>query len=157
MKINDAIFGALFFLLGLAIVVHVQSFPTMSGQKVGPALYPGLAAAALAACGLLLVVSGLRDRKRAPWIETLPWLGSARHVGAFVAIVATTIAYVVLAERIGFLIIAPLALFTMFIAFGVRARAAAIVAVLASVVIWYAFYKLLRVPLPWGVLERFAF
>ena len=26
-----------------------------------------------------------------------------------------------------------------------------------AIVIWYAFYKLLRVPLPWGVLERFAF
>jgi hypothetical protein len=29
--------------------------------------------------------------------------------------------------------------------------------VVGTLVIWYAFYKLLRVPLPWGVLERFAF
>jgi putative tricarboxylic transport membrane protein len=39
----------------------------------------------------------------------------------------------------------------------VRPRTSAIVAVLASLAIWYAFYKLLRVPLPWGVLTPFAF
>ncbi len=27
----------------------------------------------------------------------------------------------------------------------------------ATFVIWFAFYKLLRVPLPWGVLTKFAF
>ena len=41
--------------------------------------------------------------------------------------------------------------------FGVRPATAALVAVVATLVIWYAFYKLLRVPLPWGVLTKFAF
>jgi putative tricarboxylic transport membrane protein len=31
------------------------------------------------------------------------------------------------------------------------------VALIATLVIHFAFYKLLRVPLPWGVLEAFAF
>jgi putative tricarboxylic transport membrane protein len=31
------------------------------------------------------------------------------------------------------------------------------VAVIATVVIHLSFYKLLRIPLPWGILERFAF
>ena len=48
-------------------------------------------------------------------------------------------------------------LFAMFIAFGVRTVTAVVIAVVGTAVIWYAFYKLLRVPLPWGVLERFAF
>jgi len=39
----------------------------------------------------------------------------------------------------------------------VRSGVAIIVAIVGTIVIWYAFYKLLRVPLPWGVLERFAF
>ena len=34
---------------------------------------------------------------------------------------------------------------------------AIVVALAATVVIWYAFYKLLRVPLPWGVLTGMAF
>jgi putative tricarboxylic transport membrane protein len=40
---------------------------------------------------------------------------------------------------------------------GVPRRRAVIVAVLATLVIWYAFYKLLRVPLPWGFLTGVAF
>jgi putative tricarboxylic transport membrane protein len=156
-KINDAVFGALLLVLGLAVLVHVQSFPKIPGQNVGPALFPGIVAAGLVGCAVLLILSGVRSRPQAPWFETLPWLRSPRHIGAFVAVAAATIAYIVLANRVGFLIVAPLALLAMFVAFGVRPVVAVVVAVAGTLVIWYAFYKLLRVPLPWGVLERFAF
>ena len=157
MKINDAVFGALLLVLGLAVLLHVQSFPKIPGQNVGPALFPGSVAGALVICALLLIVSGVRSRPQNAWFEGPPWMRSPRHAGAFVAVVGSTIAYIVLANAVGFLIIAPLALFAMFIAFGVRRRTAVIVAFVGTLVIWYAFYKLLRVPLPWGVLERFAF
>ena len=157
MKINDAVFGALLLVLGLAVLLHVQSFPKIPGQNVGPALFPGSVAGALVICALLLIVSGVRSRPQSAWFEGPPWMRSPRHAGAFVAVVGSTIAYIVLANAVGFLIIAPLALFAMFIAFGVRRRTAVIVAFVGTLVIWYAFYKLLRVPLPWGVLERFAF
>src|SRR5581483_12087685 len=116
----------------------------------------------LIGCALLLIASGLRGRRRpdgeqAAWLAPLPWVGSRRHVAAFVAIVATTIAYILLADRVGFLIVAPIALFLMFVAFGESPFVSAAVAVVATALVWYAFYKLLRVPLPWGVLERFAF
>jgi putative tricarboxylic transport membrane protein len=156
-KINDAIFGALLLVLGLAILLHVQGFPKIPGQNVGPALFPGSVAGALVVCALLLIVSGVRSRPQAPWFEALPWLRSSRHIAAFAAVVGSTILYILFANRIGFVIVAPLALLVMFVAFGVRPVVAAIVAVVGTLVIWYAFYKLLRVPLPWGVLERFAF
>ena len=60
MKISDAVFGAVFVLLGVVVVVHVQGFPRIPGQQVGPALFPGLVAAGL---------GGLRrpaDRQRLP-------------------------------------------------------------------------------------------
>ena len=40
---------------------------------------------------------------------------------------------------------------------GASWRTTILVAVVATVLIHLAFYKLLRVPLPWGVLERWAF
>lgn len=156
MKINDAIFGALLLVLGLAVLVHVQSFPRIPGQNVGPGLFPGLVASVLIACAVSLIVTSLRSRSHV-WFEFLPWVRSPRHAGAFLAIVASTIAYIALANTVGFLIIAPLMLFVMFIAFGVRAVTSAVVAVAGALLIWFAFYKLLRVPLPWGVLTRFAF
>jgi len=156
-KFNDAVFGALLLVLGLAVLVHVQSFPKIPGQNVGPALFPGLVAAALVICAVMLILSGLRARPETAWFEALPWARSPGHAWAFVAVIGSTIAYIVLAERIGFVIVAPLALFAMFIAFGVRPVTSVVVAIIGTLVIWYAFYKLLRVPLPWGVLTRFAF
>ncbi len=46
MKLNDAVWGALLALLGAAILlVHVQGFPRIPGQNVGPGLFPGIARA----------------------------------------------------------------------------------------------------------------
>jgi putative tricarboxylic transport membrane protein len=156
-KINDAVFGVVLLVLGVAVLWHVQSFPKIPGQNVGPALFPGTIAVGLIACALLLIVSGLRTRQRSAWFEGLPWMRSPRHVAAFVTLVLATIAYILFSTSVGFLIIASLGLFAMLVAFGVRPGPAVLVAIIGTIVIWYAFYKLLRVPLPWGVLQRFAF
>jgi putative tricarboxylic transport membrane protein len=108
-------------------------------------------------CSLLLILTGERIRAQVACFEALPWLRSPPHAAALVSVIASKIAYIVLANTVGFLIVAPLARVAMFIAFGVRPVTAVVVAVVGTLVIWYAFYKLLRVPLPWGVLERFAF
>ena len=157
MKINDAVFGAVLLALGVGILWHVQSFPKIPGQDVGPGLFPGTIAAALIVCAILLIRGGVRDRAGRPWIELLPWVASRRHAWAFVSLVGTAIALILLSNSVGFLIVAPLALFAMFIAFGVRRVTSVVVAIIGTLIIWYAFYKLLRVPLPWGVLTRFAF
>lgn len=157
MKINDAIFGALLMLLGIVILVHVQAFPKIPGQEVGPALFPGLVAAGLAICGAMLVVSGVRNRGSDPWFRAADWVRSPQHAIAFIAIVAGVIAYILWADDVGFLLLAPLLLFVWFLTLRVRPVAAAITAIVVSLVIWYAFYKLLRVPLPWGWLTPWAF
>jgi putative tricarboxylic transport membrane protein len=157
MKINDAIFGAIFLLLGIVVVVHVQAFPMIPGQQVGPALFPGLVAAGLAVCGALLMFSGIRNRATQPWYETADWLRSGRHLVGLVAIVGGVAAYVLFANTVGFLIVAPILLWIWCIVLGVDRLRALMVAVVATAIIWYAFYKLLRVPLPWGVLTGIAF
>lgn len=157
MKINDAIFGAVFVLLGLVVIVHVRSFPMIPGQQVGPALFPGLIAAGFVGCGFMLIVSGIRKRATEPWYETAEWMRSGHHFVALFAIVGGVAAYVWLANAIGFLIVAPILLWIWFVTLRVRPWPAMVVAVIATLAIWYAFYKLLRVPLPWGVLTGFAF
>ena len=68
MKINDAVFGVVLLALGVVVLWHVQSFPKIPGQNVGPALFPGSIAAGLIVCALLLIVSGLRSRPRVAWL-----------------------------------------------------------------------------------------
>ncbi|MEO8487115.1 MAG: tripartite tricarboxylate transporter TctB family protein [Betaproteobacteria bacterium] len=157
MKISDAVFGAVFLLVGVVVVVHVQAFPRIPGQQVGPGLFPGLVAAGLAVCGVILIVSGYRKRATEPWLETAEWMRSGRHFVAFAAIVGGVVAYVLVAESVGFLIVAPILLWLWLTVLGVRRGTAVVVAIVATLVIWYAFYRFLRVPLPWGVLTRFAF
>ncbi len=158
MKFNDAVWGALLALLGLAIVVHVQGFPRIPGQNVGPALFPGIVAGALIVCGLILVVSGLRARRSvaSPWAEAPGWLRSPPHVLAFVVFVASNVFYLLAVDRLGFVITAFVYLTALIWVLRVRLALVLPVALVMTLLIHYAFYKLLRVPLPWGVLQGIA-
>ena len=53
-------------------------------------------------------------------------------------------------------IVAPILLWLWFTVLGVRRGTAIVVAVAATIVIWFAFYRLLRVPLPWGILTPYT-
>jgi putative tricarboxylic transport membrane protein len=127
----------------------------MPGQKFGPAWFPGLIGIGLALCGALLLREGLRERA-ALW--ALPqWTRRARPRRALAAVLAGLVGYILLSDRLGFHITAVLVLALWLRALGASWRMTAAVAIIATVVIHLAFYKVLRVPLPWGVLERWAF
>ncbi len=108
-------------------------------------------------CGLLLILQGHPARaggERAAWYETDEWMRSRRHLVAFVAVVGVNVFYILLAVDAGRVPghghrlsrgagprRAP----------GARRRGAA--RDRATFVIHYAFYKLLKVPLPLGRVE----
>jgi putative tricarboxylic transport membrane protein len=157
MKFNDALFGAALFALGAFLLLQVQGFPKIPGQEYGAGAFPGLIGVGFLGVGALLVVAGIRHRADAPWAVVADWMGSRRHVGALLSIVLGVIAYILWADDLGFLVLAPAVLFVWFVMLGVRPLPAAVTALVVVLLIWYAFYKLLRVPLPWGVLKSFAF
>ena len=160
MKINDAVWGALFALLGAAILWHVQGFPRIPGQNVGPGLFPGVLALAMLVCGALLIATGLKARRGAGatfrWAAAPEWLRSRRHLLAFAVLVASNVFYLLVVERLGFLLTAFVYLTALMWVLRVRLAVAVLVAFLMALAIHYAFYKLLRVPLPWGVLQGIA-
>src|SRR5215217_1139483 len=98
MKLNDAIWGALLLLLSALIFFTIRSFPTIPGQQVGPALFPGVIAAALAACGFLLVGKGVIARRAggeaAPWVAFSSWLSSPGKVLAFALVIGVNVFYI---------------------------------------------------------------
>jgi putative tricarboxylic transport membrane protein len=63
----------------------------------------------------------------------------------------------VLVDALGFILTGVVYLATLFAVFGVRPRSVVPIALAVTLVIHYAFYKLLKVPLPWGLLERVVF
>ena len=160
MKLNDAVWGALFVLWSVALLVHVQSFPTIPGQKIGPALFPGIIAVGMAVCGALLIVKGLavraQGREHARWLTFAPWIGSPRHVLAFFAVIAVNVFYILLVDRLGFIPTAVIYLAVLFAVFGVSPRWNLPIAIIVTLLIHYSFYKMLKVPLPWGLLTGVA-
>ena len=160
MKLNDAVWGALFALLGAAILWHVQGFPRIPGQNVGPGLFPGVLAVAMLVCGAILIATGLKERRGAGatfrWAVAPEWLRSRRHVLAFAVLVASNVFYLLVVDRLGFLLTAFVYLAALMWVLRVRLAVAVPVALIMALAIHYAFYKLLRVPLPWGVLQGIA-
>lgn len=156
MKLSDAVFGLLLLALGAAVIGTVSSYPTIAAQRVGPALFPGLIALGLVIGGLILIVRGWRDRAAVPWVRFEPWVRSARHVGGVLGVVGSVAFYIVVVDRLGFFPTALLILAVLFRLFGVRPGKSIVIAAIATLVIHFAFYKLLRVPLPWGIFTNFA-
>jgi putative tricarboxylic transport membrane protein len=64
--------------------------------------------------------------------------------------------YIAFANALGFFATSFIMLVALFKALRVNWRRTFIVAVIATVLAHFAFYKLLRVPLPWGVLTPWA-
>lgn len=156
MKLNDAIFGLVLLALGAAVLFAVQGFPKIPGQPVGPALFPGIIATGLCVAGALLVLRGLRERPPRPWLMWDDWVRSPRHVLALAVLLGSVVFYIAASDWLGFLPTAALILMALFSVLRVPPGRAVLLAVVATVVIHFAFYKLLRVPLPWGVLTPFA-
>ncbi len=127
----------------------------MPGQKFGPAWFPGLIAVGLAVCGALLIAVGLRQP--APWIAAPEWIRSPRARAGIAALVGGLVLYVLAADALGFHLTGVLLLALWLRVLGASWRVTVPVAIIATLVIHLSFYKLLRIPLPWGVLERWAF
>ena len=156
MKLNDAVFGLLLTLLGAAVLVAIRGYPSIPGQPVGPALFPGLLAAGLCVAGLLLIARGLRHRREQPWLAWDDWVRSPRHALALLVLLGSVMFYIVAAEVLGFLPTAVIILTVLFLVLRVRPVLALAIALVAALLVHTAFYKLLKVPLPWGLLTGVA-
>ena len=157
MKFNDALSGAALVLLGAVVLWHIQGFPPMPGQKYGPAWFPGLIAIGLMICGAMLVVARLRAADAVPLVALPEWTRRSRPVVSVASVIAGLLLYVAAVDLLGFHFTAAALLLAWSRLLGASWRLAVPVSLAATVVIHLAFYKLLKVPLPWGLLERFAF
>jgi putative tricarboxylic transport membrane protein len=152
MKLNDAVFGAVFLALSLLVLWSIQGYPRIPGQNIGPAAFPGVVAAILAGCSVLLIAQGVRTRDGAPWAERGAWTREPRQLIGFAVTVAGLLLYVLASEKLGFLITGIVMLVSLMLALRVKPGMALLVSVVSTLAIHIAFYKGLRVPLPWGVL-----
>ena len=156
MKLRDAVWGALLLAFAGALLLHIRSFPPMPGQRIGPAVLPGMLAVGLGVCGACLLVRDLRMSRGAPWAEWPAWFAARPQVAALAVLVAVNVFYLLAVDRLGFIVTGSVYLVALMLSLRVRPVRAIVVAVLCTLAIHYAFYKLLKVPLPWGLLQGVA-
>lgn len=156
MKINDVVSGGLAGVFALAIFIGAQGFPEIPGQNVGPKVFPVLIAAGLMLCAVMLMRRGLRTAGSEKWVSLPDWMRNGRSVFGFLLVPVSLVFYVLASDALGFIPTAVVMLLAMFLTYGVRIRTALIIAVLGSLLIHALFYKMLKVPLPWGVLGPYA-
>jgi len=156
MRFNDAIPGALFLAMGIFAFIHAGGFMRFPGVPYGPDLFPRIIAVMMGGGGLVLIVKGLRRAGRAPWLELADWARDWRSYAIFLAIVGAVLFYVFLSGTMGFMLTGFLMLTGLFLVTrGVAAIFSSIVvAALVTILIHFIFAEALRVPLPFGVVER---
>ena len=153
MKFHQAVSGLLVLIAGLAVIAEASTFPSMPGQSIGPAFFPTAVGIGLIVCGAALVASGQRP---GAWIETGDWVRRRPMVLNFALVFLDLIFYAFAVARLGFFITAVIFLGVLMLAFGVPKTRILPLALAVTLVIHYAFYTLLHVPLPWGVLQGVA-
>jgi putative tricarboxylic transport membrane protein len=147
--------------LAVAVLWSASSFPNVPGQKLGASTLPLIIGAALLVCGLLLVLRSLSAARYvkpiAPVVHNplLPELaapdGPTESIAPSMGILAAIVLYIVAADALGYLLVAPVSLLIAQVSLRVRWLPAIGWSLLAAVVVHLVFYKLLKVPLPWGI------
>lgn len=151
MKISDTVVGAGFVVAGAAIAAGTLGYPTLDAGHPGPSLFPRLVGGLMAAFGAVLAARGVRARDVT---ETVAWRELHRSAGFVNAlyVLGGVLAYILLVDRLGFLLMGALVLFVLMSRLQVRFWQALVVAIVFTAAVHFLFAKVLKVPLPPGLL-----
>jgi putative tricarboxylic transport membrane protein len=153
-RVNDAVIGVALVLFAAAMIWYTRTFPEMPGQHYGPALFPGLIGIGFLLTGVILIARGVARLRTEPLFSGGAWLRSGPHVINFVAIVGGLLLYILVSDRLGFILTSLLLLVGWLLLFrGGRPISSLAIALGVTLAVDYLFSKLLLVPLPAGVLQ----
>ena len=157
MHLPDRVTGLFLVGLGAAAAYGGWKLPPVPGQPVGPNVFPLVIGTGLALCGLAIAFgighSFEEEEEIIPFEggEALAPRGKLYGLRALLP-PALLLFYVFMADRLGFILTAGLIVFATSTALGARWKLSLPLTVLAPIAIHLIFSKLLRVPLPIGLL-----
>jgi putative tricarboxylic transport membrane protein len=152
MQLSDRVTGVVVACLGALAFYGGTRQPKVPGQDIGPAVFPMVVGGGLMLCGLLIAI-GIGRTFEAP-DAVVPGAPPPSRLRGLLALLppALLVFYVLAVERLGFLPTAALIVGITAVALGAPLRLALPLAVVAPPAVHLVFAKLLRVPLPDGVL-----
>ena len=158
MRLPDRVTGLFLVGLGTAAAYGGWLLPPVPGQPVGPNVFPLVIGTGLALCGLAIAFgighSFEEEEELIPVVGGQPKQAPPGRFYGLRALLppALLLFYVAVADRLGFIITAGLIVFVTSTALGARWKLSLPLAVLAPIGVHLIFSKLLRVPLPAGLL-----
>lgn len=161
MFISDKISGTMLVGLGAAAAYGGSLLPPVPGQQVGPNVFPMVVGAGLVLCGILIafgIGSTIEHEAEAELAAHSDSVRVEQPVSPLVKAAKTLLppalllAYVFVGDRLGFVPTAFAIVLAVSLAMGARLKLALPLALIAPVVVHLIFLKLLRVPLPPGLL-----
>lgn len=162
MRLPDRVTGLFIVALGAVTAYAGSRLPPVPGQQVGPNVFPLVIGIGLCLCGLMIAAGighsfeeeaelDLATHSDQPSDDqALAAHGSLYKLRILIP-PALLVFYAVAADRLGFYVTTALMIVIAALTFGARPRLALPVALIAPAFIHLVFYKLLRVPLPAGL------
>lgn len=157
MQFSDRVTGSCLAVLGVAAFYGGSLQPGVPGQDVGPSVFPMVIGAGLVGCGVMVALGvGRSFEEEVALVPAAPGQEAARPpaFGGLRAFLppALLLFYAFAADTLGFLVTGGLMVLAVSLTLGARPRLALPMAVLTPLAVHAVFYKLLRVPLPAGLL-----
>lgn len=157
MRIDDRLWAVFFILMAVTIIIVASGYPRLAGMSVGPGLFPIVLGSALICASLMLVLESLSraaaEPDRSKLITLPPELSDRRTWFKVSTVVASCALFALFGRSLGFVIVGVLALGALLLAFGTRPGLAAVIAVLTVLAIDIFFVRVMRIPLPSGLLS----
>jgi len=152
---NDCVGGGIFAGLGVIIWICTWNFPVLmeaGGRHPGPSLFPRVLASLFILFGFMVILKGWRARRS----ETPPRedMVTGLKLNYFnpVLVISLIVAFILLAPKLGFLITGTAILVILMMKLQVIPLKSMIYSFVLTCFVYFMFAKLLRVPLPTGLL-----
>lgn len=146
---SELVIGFACIALGVAVFIAAGSLQTVK-LGIGPAGMPRFVAVLLMVLGLAQTVTAVSTGVKAPEFNV-----DKKAASLFAAAVAMSVAYVLLVETFGFIILTPLLLIGLMTLFGERNIVKMlIIAAVTTACIWLLFTKVFLIFLPVGRIFR---
>jgi putative tricarboxylic transport membrane protein len=150
MKKNDIIAGCIFIAVGVFIFTQTITYPSLEKGHPGPGLFPNLLALLFIAFGGTLVWKARRPSSQEE-LEPEAVLGPRRLSNAFY-VIGIVVVYVLIVDYLGFLITSAVLLSLLMKKLRVSLWKSVAASIAITLFINILFSKILRVPLPYGIL-----
>ena len=161
MRLSDRVTGSFVATLGVLATYGGSRLPPVPGQDVGPSAFPMVIGVGLILCGAMIALGIGHSFEEKAEADLAAVEGPPQRMQSADSLTyklrallppGLLLFYVYAADRLGFVPTAAIMIFAAALAFGARLRVALPLGVLAPIAIHLIFYKLLRGPLPPGLL-----